>query len=341
MTDMGKHSTPVDGVPVAANGHALAPFTITSPLQVREAGPVSPWPQPRNAGRVRHAAAAVSARRAWLAAVPVVLVNAVAFYGQLAFLRTHLPAPSPVQVLVAVALESIAVYLAWQAHLAQLADDSALRLRLAAYAMAAVIAAMNFSHYAGPGWRPTFAALAFALCSAVSPWLWSVHSRRESRDALKAKGLIEPHSVRLGVTRWVWHPLRSPRVMWHATWQGETDPASAIALLSPATEDALPDDGDSDEDGDGTGDGEPGASDEDDDKDAPLPPPPDDEVPRQRQPSGGDKVRDTLKRHRALRKRLLEGDAATRKAAKAEAAEKAGVSVRTVERVLSEMAGTS
>ena len=37
----------------------------------------------------------------------------------------HLPAPAGVQALVAVALESIAVYLAWQAHLAQLADDSA------------------------------------------------------------------------------------------------------------------------------------------------------------------------------------------------------------------------
>jgi hypothetical protein len=231
MTDMGKHSTPVDGVPVAANGHALAPFTIMPALQVRAAGPVSPWPQPRKTDRVRHAAAAVFAHRAWLAAIPVVLVNAVAFYGQLAFLRVHLPAPSPVQALVAVALESIAIYLAWQAHLAQLADDSAMRLRLAAYAMAAVIAAMNYSHYAGPHWRPTFAALAFALCSAISPWLWSVHSRRVSRDRLMALKRIEPHAVRLGVTRWAWHPLRSPRVMWHATWQGETDPVKALALL--------------------------------------------------------------------------------------------------------------
>jgi Protein of unknown function (DUF2637) len=155
----------------------------------------------------------------------------VAFWGQLAFLHGHLAAPAGVQALVAVALESIAVYLAWQAHLAQLADDSALRLRLAAYAMAALIAAMNWSHYAGPGWRPTFAAAAFALCSAISPWLWSVHSRRESRDALKVRGLIEPRAVRLGMTRWLWHPLRSPAVMWHATWAGENDPAKAIAML--------------------------------------------------------------------------------------------------------------
>jgi hypothetical protein len=66
--------------------------------------------------------------------------------------------------------------------------------------------------------------------SLSSPWLWSVHSRRASRDALKARGLIEPHAVRLGATRWTWHPLRSSRVMFRATWEGESDPAKAIAL---------------------------------------------------------------------------------------------------------------
>jgi hypothetical protein len=163
-----------------------------------------------------------------LAAVPVMLVNAVAFAGQLAFLRSHLPWPLAGQVTMAVALESIAVYLAFHAHVAQLANDSALRLRLAAYTFAAVIAAMNYSHYAAPHWRPTFPAVAVGLMSAASPWLWAVHSRRASRDELLAKGLIEPHAVRLGSTRWTWHPVRSARVMWHATWEGITDPAAAI-----------------------------------------------------------------------------------------------------------------
>ena len=173
-----------------------------------------------------------AARRVWLAivaAVPVALVNSVAFAGQLAFLRSHLPWPLAGQVLMAVALESIAVYLAWHAHVAQLADDSSLRLRLAAYSVALVIATLNYSHYAGPGWRPTFAAVAVGLSSAISPWLWGVHSRRVSRDALKASGLIEGHALRLGATRWTWHPLRSSRVMWHATWEGITDPAEALA----------------------------------------------------------------------------------------------------------------
>lgn len=166
--------------------------------------------------------------RAVAAAIPVVLVNAVAFAGQFAFLRAHLPWPLPGQVMVAVALESVAVYLAFHAHLAQLANDSALRLRLAAYSFALIIGAMNYSHYARPGWRPTFAAVAVGLMSAASPWLWSVHSRRVSRDRLMDAGLVEPHALRLGATRWLWHPLRSARVMWHATWEGITDPAEAL-----------------------------------------------------------------------------------------------------------------
>jgi hypothetical protein len=180
------------------------------------------------------AAPRIGVSRAWLAAVPVVSVNAVSFAAQLAFLRAHLPWPLPGQALVAVTLESVAVYLAAHAHLAQLANDTALRLRLAAYGFAAVIGAMNYSHYMAPGWRPTFAALAFGLCSVSSPWLWSVHSRRESRDALMSRGLIEPHAVRLGATRWLWHPIRSTQVMWHATWEGVNEVRRALALADAA-----------------------------------------------------------------------------------------------------------
>jgi hypothetical protein len=226
--------------PPHANGHAR-PVTLV-PLPVHASAPG--WLRQDDPGRLRtlldktgHSAAAtrhaVTAHRGWLAAVPIVLVNTVATGAQLGFWRAHLPAAQA--VMVALALESIAIYLAWQAHLAQLADDSALRLRLAAYGFALVIGTLNYSHFMLPGWRPTVAAVTFGLMSAVSPWLWSVHSRRASRDALKARGLIEPHAVRLGATRWTWHPYRSACVMWRATWLGETDPAKAIALSAPAT----------------------------------------------------------------------------------------------------------
>lgn len=165
-----------------------------------------------------------------LALIPLLLVNSVAFAGQLAFLRDHLGWPLPGDIAFALALESIAVYLAYHAHVALLADDSALRLRLAAYGFAAVIGAMNYSHYSHH-WRPTFAAVALGLLSASSPWLWGVHSRRASRDALMTAGLIERRALRLGSTRWLWHPIRSARVMWHATWTGERRVTEAIAVL--------------------------------------------------------------------------------------------------------------
>jgi hypothetical protein len=226
------------GAHTAVNGHrgedgAIAAAPVIMPLELSRVWP--PQPASDDGKWWRHitsAARVIFAHRGWLAAIPVVLVNAVAFAGQLAFLRDHLPWPLAGQVLVAVTLESVAVYLAWQAHLALAADDSALRLRLAAYGFAAVIGVMNYSHWMAPGWRPTFAAVTFGLMSVSSPWLWSVHSRRVSRDALKAKGLIEPHAVRLGGTRWAWHPWRSARVMFRATWLGENDPVRAIALLS-------------------------------------------------------------------------------------------------------------
>jgi hypothetical protein len=169
------------------------------------------------------------AHQAWLAAVPIVVVNYVAFRAQLRFWQAHLDPGDA--ILVSVALESVAVYLAWQAHRALLADDTALRLRLSAYGTALVIGALNYSHYMRPGGRPTVAAVTFGLMSAISPWLWSIHSRRESRDALKARGRIEDHAVRLGVTRRFFHPVLSTRVSSRAAWTGENRPAEAIRLV--------------------------------------------------------------------------------------------------------------
>jgi len=179
----------------------------------------------------RPAAPAGSRALAVTAAVPVVLVNATAFIGQLAYLRQHVPWPVGGQVLVALALESIAVYLAFHAHAAQMKNDSSMRLRLASYAFGLVIGAMNYSHFAAVHWRPTVMAVGMLMMSALSPWLWGIHSRRVSRDRLMELGLVEEHAVRLGPARWMWHPLLSLRATSHAAWVGESSPARAIAWV--------------------------------------------------------------------------------------------------------------
>ena len=95
MAGMGTHSKPVDGIPVA-NGHAPSFMTFAVPpeLQVRQSGPVTPWPQPPEPDRWRHVtstARVMTEHRGWLAAIPVVLVNSVAFGAQLGFWRVHVP----------------------------------------------------------------------------------------------------------------------------------------------------------------------------------------------------------------------------------------------------------
>jgi hypothetical protein len=202
---------------------------VTETLQTPNAAPAKPGFGGQVSSAARYAAGH-RVRRAVYMAVPVLAVNACAFLGQLGYFHTHLTAWGlPGQLLVAAALESIAVFLSYHAHIARIGDDPAFRLQMSAYALALVIGALNYSHWASPDWRPNPIAVTFALMSAVSPWLWGIHSRRESRDALKASGLIEPHAVRLGSTRWTWHPYRSARTMFRATWEGTTNPAEAIA----------------------------------------------------------------------------------------------------------------
>jgi hypothetical protein len=177
--------------------------------------------------------------RAGMAFVPLILVNAISIVAQFMFWRDHLPGWTPGEAaMFAIALESIAIYVAYHAHTAMLEDDSSAGLRLASYALGAIVGALNGSHYLGARGQLTAAAVGLGLLSASSPWLWGLHSKRQSRGILRAMGLIEPRSVRLGKTRWLWHPIRSARVMWASSWLGVRDPAEAIALIEPQAESA-------------------------------------------------------------------------------------------------------
>ena len=161
-------------------------------------------------------------------AASALLVNAVAFIGQYGYATEHFGWGKPGDVLYAATIESVAVTVAAHAHQSQKNNDSALRTKLASYALGAVVGALNYSHYASH-WHPTAKAVSLGLLSALSPWLWGMFSRRVSRDLLMAQGLLEGRAVKLGATRWAWHPIGSFRAMRWATWLGEQDPAVVIA----------------------------------------------------------------------------------------------------------------
>lgn len=160
---------------------------------------------------------------------PLVAVNALAVTGQVGYAVDHIQGGWPVAVLFAVALESIALFLGYHASAALRRRESAAGMQLAAYLVAAVVAGINYAHYAGPHLAPTVTGVAFGLVSLLSPWLWRVHSRAAHRDALHKAGEIDVRAVRLSASRKLWHPIRSLRVIRWAAWEGVDSPREAIA----------------------------------------------------------------------------------------------------------------
>jgi len=181
------------------------------------------------ASEVAHAVA----RRA-VPYLPLVLVNTLAVRGQLGWGQDNLAGGIWIALLFAGALESIALFLQYFGNRALARRDSANALYLAAFAVAGVVAWINYSHYAGADMAPTTEAVAYALCSIVSPWLWRIHARAELRDVLKEAGEIDSRAVKLSMARKIYHPIKSFKVIRHAAWTGETNPARAIGAWEAA-----------------------------------------------------------------------------------------------------------
>lgn len=167
-------------------------------------------------------------RRLLAAVIPVILVNIIAISGQYAFMRADWHWPTISAAGAAVAIESIAVYLAYMYHESLMDEDAAYGLRLGSIVMGLLAGLMNYSHYS-PGWQPGSKGIVLGILSASSPWLWNVYTKRASRPALKSKGLIEDRAVKLGSLRWVLWPSRAFPVFRHAVWAGISKPAEAIA----------------------------------------------------------------------------------------------------------------
>jgi hypothetical protein len=150
-------------------------------------------------------------RRGRWALVPVLLlVNGAAMWGQAGWgLDNIVPAGWVVDGLAALtlalafaaAIELIGVFLSLSADDAEDRGLPSGGIRLGSYAIGVVSGALNYSHWDGA------AAVAFALLSAISPFLWGINSRvNRSRP-------IAP-------SRRFWHPRRSIALIRHMAWAG-------------------------------------------------------------------------------------------------------------------------
>jgi hypothetical protein len=151
--------------------------------------------------------------------VPLLLVNAAAVYGQVAFFYESVAPPAwPVagklalSVLIAAAIESIAVYVGWHAHdaLLQKATATAARLRRASYGLALIVGGINYAHFAADTFfEPTAASIAFGLLSMLSPWLWGLHTRRAQHVQLTSEGVVDATGATFSAERIRAYPIRS------------------------------------------------------------------------------------------------------------------------------------
>lgn len=198
--------------------------------------------------------------------VPLLLVNGAAVYGQVAFFYEKVaphgwPAIGKVvlAVVIALAIESVSVYVGWHAHDALLnkAGNTAARLRRASYLIAAIVAGINYAHFADPD-KPlglNAAALAFGLLSLLSPWLWGLHTRRLQHVQLRREGVIDATGAVFSgervrsfpiraylARRWsIDHYVTDPRQAWEgynaelrARWAVGTDEPGWWLRINPA-----------------------------------------------------------------------------------------------------------
>lgn len=161
--------------------------------------------------------------------IPLVLVNSAAIWGQAGWAFTHVTEPGwefafrlPLALLFAGAIESIGIYLAWEAHEAKMADQPSGLLRYASFSVGILAGWLNWDHFHGTR------GIVFALLSASSPFLWAVWSTARNRRRQAALGDQDPRGVKLGTARKFWHPVKSLGVTRWAAWAGVTHPLDAV-----------------------------------------------------------------------------------------------------------------
>lgn len=159
----------------------------------------------------------------------IALVNMVSAAGLLTWAHRSLTSWGwPGQVMASVALESISVYLQHLAFYAEVKLMPSFRLKLSSKLFGVLVGGLNASAFMVSG-HLTKESVAIGTMSMSAPWLWGAYARQISHAKLMAAGALEGTALRLGATRWLWHPWRSGQVMYMATWIGESKPSKAIA----------------------------------------------------------------------------------------------------------------
>jgi hypothetical protein len=161
--------------------------------------------------------------------LPLLLVNSAAVYGQAGWAYDHLGHNWTVAALFALAVESIGIFLAAEAHAALMAGHASGALRLGSYAVGALVGTLNYAHFASAGYRPNPLAVTFGLLSSISPWLWAIRSRSMNRVRLYELGLIDPRAVKFSRLRWALFPVRTFAAFRAAVWAGVQRPDEAVA----------------------------------------------------------------------------------------------------------------
>lgn len=160
-----------------------------------------------------------------VAATPIIATNAVAVMFQWRFAQSALGGNPVISALFSATLESIAVSIAYHAHLARLSNLRSGTLRLASVFVALGIAVLNASHEYNA--NLALAATAFG-CSFISPFLWEMYSRQVSSVILVTTGHLDYAPIRLGIDRWLFHPVRAFQVKRDSSWTGERSIHRAI-----------------------------------------------------------------------------------------------------------------
>lgn len=155
----------------------------------------------------------------------LMLVNGAAIWGQVGWALSHIvpeivPAGADWRLGLALALGFAAALELTGVCLALFADEAdevgvpSGGMRFGSYAMGLVSGAINLSHW---GWGA--AGIAFALLSAISPFLWGIRAKiRRGRP-------VAP-------SRRFWHPRKSVTLIREMAWRGLADEDDALRRLA-------------------------------------------------------------------------------------------------------------